>query len=129
MYVSDNGKPSLINNQSDCDRPKELKAFDETKEGVKGLVDAGIVKIPKIFIHPPDQLAKDLSYSCNNDLQVPVIDLRGIRSTNDHQHKKIVDKVRIASKSWGFFQVVNHGIPISLLEKMIEGMRESNLTT
>lgn len=27
---------------------KELKAFDETKAGVKELVDAGIVKVPGI---------------------------------------------------------------------------------
>ena len=30
----------------------EIKAFDDTKLGVKGLVDAGVMKIPRIFIHP-----------------------------------------------------------------------------
>ncbi|KAK2997412.1 hypothetical protein RJ639_025860, partial [Escallonia herrerae] len=32
------------------DRTKELEAFDETKAGVKGLIDNGLVKIPKIFV-------------------------------------------------------------------------------
>jgi hypothetical protein len=39
-------------------RIKELKAFDETKLGVKGLVDAGITKIPQMFHHPPDNTKK-----------------------------------------------------------------------
>ncbi|PHT39323.1 1-aminocyclopropane-1-carboxylate oxidase -like protein 6 [Capsicum baccatum] len=39
----------------------EKKAFDDSKAGVKGLVDAGIVDIPRIFIRPPDELAQELS--------------------------------------------------------------------
>ncbi|KAK3043433.1 hypothetical protein RJ639_002012 [Escallonia herrerae] len=31
------------------DRLQELKAFDESKAGVKGLVNAGVTKIPRIF--------------------------------------------------------------------------------
>jgi len=31
---------------------EELKAFDKTKRGVKGLVDDGVSRIPPIFIHP-----------------------------------------------------------------------------
>ncbi|KAF7018760.1 hypothetical protein CFC21_032014 [Triticum aestivum] len=37
---------------SDSDRLHALKAFDDTKAGVKGLVDAGITTIPSIFHHP-----------------------------------------------------------------------------
>ena len=33
------------------DRLSELKAFDETKAGVKGLVDAGVTAVPAIFHH------------------------------------------------------------------------------
>ncbi|RHN78620.1 putative deacetoxyvindoline 4-hydroxylase [Medicago truncatula] len=42
----------------DSERVKILKAFDETKFGVKGLVDAGITKIPHMFYHPPDHTKK-----------------------------------------------------------------------
>ena len=38
------------------DRKRELKAFDDSKSGVKGLVDAGVTKIPRIFIHPNSNL-------------------------------------------------------------------------
>jgi hypothetical protein len=34
-------------------RLQERKEFDETKAGVKGLVDKGILKIPTLFHHPP----------------------------------------------------------------------------
>ncbi|VAH37290.1 unnamed protein product [Triticum turgidum subsp. durum] len=37
---------------SDSDRLRALKAFDNTKAGVKGLVDTGITTIPSIFHHP-----------------------------------------------------------------------------
>ncbi|XP_059632378.1 1-aminocyclopropane-1-carboxylate oxidase homolog 1-like [Cornus florida] len=114
------GTKELAETAMDYDRAKELKAFDDTKAGVKGLVDAGIVNIPKIFIRPPDELAQELN-CFKTRLQVPVIDLSGIE--NDDRHKDIVDEIRIASEKWGFFQVVNHGIPLSVLNEMIKGVQ------
>ncbi|KAL9276109.1 hypothetical protein ACSQ67_026347 [Phaseolus vulgaris] len=40
------------------DRAKALKEFDETRVGVKGLVDSGIKASPPIFVHPPETLAE-----------------------------------------------------------------------
>ncbi|KAK1395327.1 Non-heme dioxygenase N-terminal domain-containing protein [Heracleum sosnowskyi] len=57
---------SLVNSV----REEELKAFDDTKLGVKGLVDAGMVNIPGIFVRPPDELSRELLYS-RTHLQVP----------------------------------------------------------
>ncbi|XP_022760249.1 1-aminocyclopropane-1-carboxylate oxidase homolog 3-like isoform X2 [Durio zibethinus] len=65
------------------DRASELKAFDETKAGVKGLVDAGIKEVPRIFYQPRDQFEKD-------------------------------------SVSGGT-QVLNHGIPVNVMEEMKNG--------
>ncbi|XP_020958869.1 deacetoxyvindoline 4-hydroxylase-like isoform X2 [Arachis ipaensis] len=63
----------VTNNQEDggYDRFKELKLLDETKEGVKGLVDAGLTKLPKIFIH--DNLTTCSSHHVGAN--IPVIDL------------------------------------------------------
>ncbi|XP_057489013.1 1-aminocyclopropane-1-carboxylate oxidase homolog 1-like [Actinidia eriantha] len=105
----------------DCyDRAKEPKSFDDSKAGVKGLIDAGVTKIPKIFIRPPDELSQELK-SLHKNLQVPVIDLGGIGKGN--RHEEIVREVQAASEKLGFFQVVNHGIPSGVLDKMIDGGR------
>lgn len=106
-------------NESKHDRKSELKAFDDTKSGVKGLVDAGVSKVPQIFISPPNTTTKN-SNSTTGQFIFPVIDLQGI---NDIQinRKKVIEKVRNASETWGFFQVINHGIPCDVLEEMIRG--------
>lgn len=105
----------------DDDRMKDLKAFDDTKAGVKGLVDAGITSLPKIFIRPPDELVEELHLG-HSQAKVPVIDLNGMEI--DDQRKSIVEGLRRASEEWGFFQVVNHGIPSSVLDGMIDGTRK-----
>ncbi|KAK4732533.1 hypothetical protein R3W88_025521 [Solanum pinnatisectum] len=108
--------------QKSYDKMSELKAFDDTKAGVKGLVDAGITKVPQIFILPPKNMPESLDTS-EKQFIFPVIDLEGI-DEDPIKHKEIVDKVRDASETWGFFQVVNHGIPTSVLEAMLQGTRE-----
>ncbi|XP_044487308.1 1-aminocyclopropane-1-carboxylate oxidase homolog 1-like [Mangifera indica] len=114
MDMSNASKPS------DYERAKELKSFDDTKAGVKGLVDSGIVKIPRIFIRPADELAEEELTSHQHNFQVPVVDLDGIK---DDRLQDIVDEIRVASETWGFFQVVNHGIPLTVLEEMLHGAR------
>ncbi|KAI3894739.1 hypothetical protein MKX03_031561 [Papaver bracteatum] len=103
------------------DRNKELKAFDETKTGVKGIVDLGIEKIPSIFVRTQDELTEDSAYTdaTRDQFQTPVIDLQGI----DYRRNEIIDEIRRASMTWGFFQLVNHEIPISVTNEMIEGIR------
>ena len=101
------------------DRVSELKSFDETKAGVKGLVDAGIKEVPRIFYQLRDQFEKD-SVSGGTQVSIPVIDLEGVKE-NPTTRKEIVEKVRNASKTWGFFQVLNHGIPVNVMEEMKDG--------
>nr|XP_043630915.1 1-aminocyclopropane-1-carboxylate oxidase homolog 1-like [Erigeron canadensis] len=96
------------------DRLAELKAFDETKAGVKGLVDAGIREIPRIFIHPPETFHNN-SFSCLEI--VPTIDLS---STN---RSSTVEKIRTASEDVGIFYVTNHGIPMNVMDEMLNGVR------
>jgi hypothetical protein len=106
----------------DYDRASELKAFDDTKLGVKGLVDAGVTEIPRIFHHPPPPDTLDNSSSGRDtQISIPVIDLQGI-DKDAIKRKEIVESIRDASETWGFFQLVNHGIPVSVLEEMKEGV-------
>ncbi|EMS57739.1 1-aminocyclopropane-1-carboxylate oxidase-like protein 3 [Triticum urartu] len=92
------------------DRRRELQAFDDTKAGVKGLVDAGVTTILPIFLHPPDSLAT------SSTATIPVIDLSGRRS-------EVVGEVRAATETVGFFQVVNHDVPADLLAEMVASVR------
>uniref|UniRef100_A0A2P2JYD7 Non-haem dioxygenase N-terminal domain-containing protein n=1 Tax=Rhizophora mucronata TaxID=61149 RepID=A0A2P2JYD7_RHIMU len=103
------------------DREAELKAFEDSKAGVKGLVDGGVEKIPRIFVHNQSDInGKSNPGDCK--FSIPVVDLEGIyRDAN--LRAKIVGQVRDACEKWGFFQLVNHGIPASVLEDMMDGVR------
>ncbi|KAI3908007.1 hypothetical protein MKW98_003652 [Papaver atlanticum] len=122
------------------DRKKDMKVFDDTKAGVKGVVDSGeLLKIPRIFVRPDDELAEEeeefrvLKNCVNNEnssaFEAPVIDLEGIAwmSKNDigyeQRNKEIVKEIRHASETWGFFQLINHGIPITVMDEMIKGVK------
>ncbi|KAJ9547330.1 hypothetical protein OSB04_019873 [Centaurea solstitialis] len=106
--------------QPEYDRKAELTAFDQTKTGVKGLVDAGITEVPRIFIQPSPE-NDNFDQPSRSDLILPTIDLEGINE-DPIRRKEVIEKVKDASEKWGFFQLVNHGIPISVLEEMIKGV-------
>ncbi|KAH7656001.1 Iron/ascorbate family oxidoreductases protein [Dioscorea alata] len=100
--------PSIV------DRTAALKEFDETKAGVKGLVDSGITSIPSIFHHPNLHITSTTSH-----LSIPTIDFSLPRPI-------AVDLIRSVSINWGFFQVINHGIPLSTIQTTISTFRSFN---
>ncbi|KAK9132271.1 hypothetical protein Scep_011799 [Stephania cephalantha] len=113
--------------ESEYDRAKELKAFDDTKAGVRGLVEFGVAKVPRMFIDPNERIIECCSTSPNarKDLMIPVIDIEGICETGEDAfaRKEMINQVKHAAETWGFFQVVNHGIPVEIMDDVLEGAR------
>ncbi|XP_013695091.1 1-aminocyclopropane-1-carboxylate oxidase homolog 6-like [Brassica napus] len=102
----------------ELDSYNERKAFDETKAGVKGLVDAHITEVPHIFRLPQGTLSdKKPSVSAS---AIPIIDLADVHVSREG----IVKKVKDAAEKWGFFQVINHGVPLSVIEEIKGGVRK-----
>lgn len=114
---------SLIPNASagDYNRIAELKAFEDTKAGVRGLIDAGVTAVPRIFHHPPDphhvDVAPSLSHPDHHN--IPVIDLSVGRA-------ELVAQVKAAAETVGFFQVVNHDITEAAMSEMLASVRRFN---
>ncbi|KAK6126365.1 hypothetical protein DH2020_039890 [Rehmannia glutinosa] len=101
------------------DREREVKEFDESRIGVKGLSDSGIKTIPQMFIQPPEKISGVASAA--DCVGIPVIDLSDVHLLD--KRAAIVEKIRDAARNWGFFQVVNHSVPLSVLDEIIGAIK------
>ncbi|PWA80687.1 oxoglutarate/iron-dependent dioxygenase [Artemisia annua] len=102
--------------EQNYDHLKEVTQFDESKLGAKGLLDSGITTIPRIFHQPPENLPGPQPKT-RPQLTVPVIDLSQDRS-------KVVEEIRRCASTLGFFQIVNHSIPVTLIGSVLNDTKK-----
>ncbi|XP_068660230.1 DIBOA-glucoside dioxygenase BX6-like [Aristolochia californica] len=107
--------------ESYYDRAQEVKEFDDSKIGVKGLVDTDAVSIPLIFVHPPENLIG--LNAPPSATQIPTVDLSDLDSP---RRPEIVQQIRYASQEFGFFQIVNHGVSPKVMEDTISAVKTFN---
>ncbi|CAK9183918.1 unnamed protein product [Ilex paraguariensis] len=97
-------------------RFEEAKKLDESKTRVKGLVDSGLTTIPHILHHPPQNSPNPKPSTRNPKLSLPIVDLSSTRST-------VVDQIRHAASTIGFFQIINHDIPKIVMDLMLSSIK------
>ncbi|XP_055823566.1 protein DOWNY MILDEW RESISTANCE 6-like [Solanum dulcamara] len=92
------------------------------KKGVKYLVDNSkdMKMVPSEFVLPIPEGEKP---SLAIDGDIPVIDLSGLNGPVE-QRLSTIRALSSACDEWGFFRVTNHGIEVSLMDKMVRVVEE-----
>ncbi|KAG8371057.1 hypothetical protein BUALT_Bualt13G0047300 [Buddleja alternifolia] len=92
--------------------PENLIDFLLNKgNGVKGLSQINLKTIPNQFIQPPEERLDQIQLSTHQS--IPIIDV-----SNWDTDPKVALSICEAAAKWGFFQIINHGIPIEVLENV-----------
>ncbi|CAA0823975.1 1-aminocyclopropane-1-carboxylate oxidase homolog 11 [Striga hermonthica] len=115
----------MAKDDTDSDREweKEVEAFEKTKAGVKGLVDSGVSKVPRFFLVPEGTEKKNKKTGLQVT-KIPIIDFDHGRPCGERRRLEIVEEIREACRDWGFFQMVNHGVPTNAMEAVLDATRK-----
>ncbi|KAK6229223.1 hypothetical protein SCA6_018174 [Theobroma cacao] len=81
---------------------------------VQELAKKSIATIPPRYLRP--DLEKPIVSDAGSMSEIPVIDMEGLVSKESMDSE--LAKLDFACKEWGFFQLINHGMSLSLVEKV-----------
>eukprot|EP00253_Pinus_taeda_P015924 PITA_15924 len=80
---------------------------------VQAIAQSGFQSIPSEFVRPVYERPTRETF---NEFEIPLIDLSSLQV--DELREKTVAEIGRASQEWGIFQVVNHGIPDELVQRL-----------
>ncbi|KAF3676327.1 Protein SRG1 [Capsicum annuum] len=81
----------------------------------------------KLVTIPPRYVRDDQDHSvASSNKEVPVIDMQRLINSNDHDDSMNIElqKLHFAAQEWGFFQLINHGVSCSVVERMKHEIKE-----
>ncbi|EFJ32202.1 2-oxogluatarate-iron(II)-dependent oxygenase [Selaginella moellendorffii] len=58
------------------------------------------------------------------DFSIPLIDLAPLHQAGNAPRVEVLEKISKACEEWGFFQVINHGLDLKLLSKVLHNCKE-----
>ncbi|KAL2347929.1 hypothetical protein Fmac_001929 [Flemingia macrophylla] len=83
---------------------------------VQELAKQKLSTVPQRYVQTQHEDMVIISEEPNSILEIPVIDMNNLLSTESGTSE--LDKLHLACKEWGFFQLINHGVSSSFLEKV-----------
>ncbi|KAK9074940.1 hypothetical protein SSX86_003259 [Deinandra increscens subsp. villosa] len=88
---------------------------------VQELAKEPLSQVPSRYVRTGQELAVT-SWLPSAPPELPIIDMRRLLSADSTDHE--LENLRLACKDWGFFQLINHGVSCSLLEKVKAEVQE-----
>ncbi|KAG0564556.1 hypothetical protein KC19_8G120300 [Ceratodon purpureus] len=121
--VKEFAKEAMAQVQRDLQPNISVPRLGSLGYNVKDLFDSGINHVPEKFVQTATAQEAFIPHNVTSKgLQIPVIDLGGLQ--DESRRGATLAAIESACQEWGFFQIINYGIPPSLAENTHKLARE-----